>query len=101
MIIAFRERLDELQEADEDLGEDEAEEKFETQSGGNSPSSMESDDENGEEFDGTSEAEKDIDDFDQNEVEHNTAFILYKGLSCFSHSLQLVVRKFDTVKAPK
>lgn len=49
-----------MQEADEDLGEDEAEEKFETQSGGNSPSSMESD-ENGEEFDGTSEAEKDID----------------------------------------
>ena len=101
MIKAFREWLDELQEADEDLGEDEAEEKSETQSGGNSPSSMESDDENGEEFDGTSEAEKDIDDFDQNEVEHNTAFILHKRLSCFSHSLQLVVRKFDTVKAPK
>ena len=101
MIKAFREWLDELQEADVDLGEDEAEEKFETQSGGNSPLSMESDDENGEEFDGTREAEKDIDDFDQNEVEHNTAFILHKRLSCFSHSLQLVVWKFDTVKAPK
>ena len=36
-----------------------------------------------------------------NEVEHNTAFILHKRLSCFSHSLQVVVRKFDTVKAPK
>ena len=62
---------------------------------------MESDDENGEEFNGTSEAEKDVDHFDQNEVEHKTAFILHKRLSCFSRSLQLVVRKFDTVKAPK
>lgn len=91
-----------MQEADVDLEEDGAEEKFETQSGGNSPLSMECDNENGEEFDGTcSEAEKDIDDFDQNEVEDNTAFILHKRLSCFSHSLQLVVRKFDTVKALK
>ena len=60
MIKAFREWLDELQEADEDLGEDEAEEKSETQSGGNSPSSMESDNENDEEFDGTSEAARRI-----------------------------------------
>ena len=28
-------------------------------------------------------------------------FILHKSISCFSHSLQLVVRKFDAVRAPK
>ena len=30
-----------------------------------------------------------------------TSFILQKSISCFSHSLQLVVRTFDTVRAPK
>ena len=50
---------------------------------------------------GNGEVDKEIDEYDENEMEHNAAFILHKRLSCFSHSLQLVVRKFNTVKGPK
>ncbi|XP_065895985.1 E3 SUMO-protein ligase ZBED1-like [Dysidea avara] len=33
--------------------------------------------------------------FDENEFEHEIAFVGYRRLSCFAHSLQLVVSKFD------
>jgi len=34
-------------------------------------------------------------DFDENEFEHEVAFVGYRRLSCFAHSLQLVVSKFN------
>jgi hypothetical protein len=46
------------------------------------------------------EATEDIADFDEREEEHRYAFASndYQRLSCFSHTLQLVVIKFDEVK---
>ena len=35
------------------------------------------------------------------EVDHDVAFTLQKRIGCFSHTLQLVVRKFNTLKKPK
>ena len=34
------------------------------------------------------------------EMEHEIAISLHKRLSCFSHNLQLVVSKFDTLTSP-
>ena len=44
-----------------------------------------------------SEAAKEIEEFDQQELEHDIAFSDRKRLGCFSHTLQLVVHKFDTM----
>ncbi len=103
MVKAFKEWLADLHEATEDSGEDEPQEQPADGIAGSSPSTTDSDDDNGEEvdIDVNSEAEREIDEFDQKELEQDAAFILHKRLSCFSHSLQLVVRKFDTVRAPK
>ena len=48
-----------------------------------------------------SEAAKEIDEFDQQKLEHNIAFSDQKRLSCFSHTLQLDVHKFDTMQSSK
>ena len=48
-----------------------------------------------------SEAEREIVDFERQEIDHEVVFSLHKRLSCFSHTLQLVVRKFDTITSPK
>ena len=45
--------------------------------------------------------QKEIEDFERQEIEHEIAFSLHKRLSCFSHTLQLVVSKFDTLASPK
>jgi len=45
------------------------------------------------------EAARDMEEFEQQELEHDVAFCLRKRLSCFNHTLQLVVRKFDTVQS--
>jgi len=39
--------------------------------------------------------EQETRDFDENEFDHEVAFVGYKRLSCFAHSLQLAVSKFD------
>lgn len=49
----------------------------------------------------TSEAEREIVDFERQEIDHEVVFSLHKRMSCFSHTLQLVVRKFDTITSPK
>jgi len=48
-------------------------------------------------------AEVDIEvvDFKQRELDHDVSFVLQKRVSCFAHTLQLVVRKFDTLRKPK
>ena len=48
-----------------------------------------------------SEAAKEIEEFDQQELEHDIAFSDRKRLGCFSHTLQLVVHKFDTMQSSK
>ena len=40
---------------------------------------------------------EDTEDFDVNEIDHENAFADYKRISCFAHSLQLVVTHFDKV----
>ncbi len=104
-VKAFREWLTDLHEASDDSGEDESQEHAVAGDGGNSPSTTGSDDESGEEMDVDSHGKVDheIHEFDNNESEYDAAFILHTGLGlrCFSHSLQLVVRKFDTVKGLK
>ena len=47
------------------------------------------------------EAVKDMEDFEQQELEHDVTFYLRKRLSCFNHTLQLVVCKNLTQVSPK
>ena len=39
----------------------------------------------------------DLEDFEENEIDHEVAFVALKRVSCFAHTLQLVVQKFDEV----
>ncbi len=98
-----KEWLTDLHEASDDSGKDESQEHPVPGDGGNSPSTTGSDNESGEEMDIDSHGKVDheIHEFDDNKSEYDAAFILHTGLRCFSHSLQLVVRKFDTVKGLK
>ena len=43
----------------------------------------------------------DISNFEECELEFDVAFTLHKRLSCLSHTLQLVIRKFDRVQSLK
>ena len=53
-----------------------------------------------EEYEAPTEAE--IEDFESREFDHEVEFgPIFKRLSCFSHTLQLVVRPFDEVKSSK
>jgi len=47
------------------------------------------------------DADEDIEEYDRQETSHEMAFSLHKRLSCFTHTLQLVVCKFDTIMSPK
>ena len=42
---------------------------------------------------------RDLDNFDQSEIDHATPFPSMPRLSCFAHTLQLVVLKFNTEKS--
>ena len=46
-------------------------------------------------------SEEEIEEYDRREMSHEMAFSLHKRLSCFTHTLQLVVCKFDTIMSPK
>ena len=52
-------------------------------------------------FTSSSDATKEMEDFDHQELEHDIAFSDQKRLGCFSHTLQLVVYKFDTMQSSK
>ena len=43
----------------------------------------------------------DLVDFEENEIDHEVAFVALKRVSCFAHTLQLVVQKFDKVSTFK
>ena len=47
------------------------------------------------------EVEREVSEFERSESDHTAAFVLHKRISCFAHCLQLIVRKFDTVKSPR
>ena len=104
MIKAFRDWLQEIQ-SDED--EEEKEEMLiDPLTGSPEGSGTSSGEETEEESDNYSEpscdkVQKEIEDFEMQEMEHEIAFSLHKRLSCFSHTLQLVVSKFDTLASPK
>lgn len=46
-------------------------------------------------------AEEEIELYDKEEVSHEMAFSTHKRLSCFDHTLQLAVCRFDTLASPK
>lgn len=111
MVSAFREWVDESRES-QDASADGTEEielqmASAEESGQSSPVSHH---ESGEEMegdvtdaddDGISDAERDIHDFEEQEWNHDIVFSHHKRLSCLSHTLQLVVRSFDTIRSPK
>ena len=47
------------------------------------------------------DAEEEIEEYERRETSHEMAFSQHKRLSCFTHTLQPVVCKFDTLMAPK
>ena len=51
----------------------------------------------GESSEDESSAELGVSDFDEKEIQHEVAFHDFRRVSCFSHSLQLVVHHFNTV----
>ena len=55
-----------------------------------------------EDVGGDADTEAEVEDFDANDSDHETAFIpVFKRLSCFSHTLQLVIHRFSEVKSFK
>ena len=60
-----------------------------------------SDDNHDMEEEAIAEVDSEVLDFEQRELDHDAAFALQKIVSCFVHTLQLVVCKFDTLKKPK
>ena len=44
---------------------------------------------------------KEVKDFEDQELEYDVAFCGQKRIGCFAHSLQLVVRRFDTIQSSK
>lgn len=100
MIAAFKNQVQQ-NEATEDESEDESNGSAHFQS---PASSVKSSDGDGEDQDMdmdidsgvASDALKEIEQFDQLELQHDVAFSVQKRLSCFNHTLQLVVRMFDT-----
>lgn len=105
MVCAFRDWVSESKETqDVSAGDPDVEEAVPqtAESGQGSPiSSMESDEDMEEDGDNSSDAKKDILDFEEQEWNHDIAFSHHKRLSCLSHTLQLVVRTFDTIHSPK
>ena len=53
------------------------------------------------EIDGEQDASTEISNFEQQEDEHTLAFKCYKRISCFIHTLQLVVKIFETAPSFK
>lgn len=59
------------------------------------------DDDNGDDDSSVEEDEPPTDvlaqvlDFEEHEFDHEMAFVTLKRVSCFAHTLQVVVRKFD------
>lgn len=94
MVAAFRDQV-ETETDYEDVGEDivEAAMKSAPTHEDDAQSEEGDEEENGVEVLG------EITNFEQCELEFDVAFTLHKRISCHSHTLQLVVRKFDSVRS--
>ena len=99
---AFRHWLYVTQEVDRE-SEEEEEEELGSVVASASPSGQSTETESVDEAEDThtSDIEQEIEDYDQRELSFEMAFSLHKRLSCFNHTLQLVVNKFDTLSSPK
>ena len=105
MIAAFKNQVQQ-NEATEDKSEDESNGSAHLQSTASSVKSSDGDGEDQEmdmDIDSgvASDALKEIEQFDQLELQHDVVFSVQKRLSCFNHTLQLVVRMFDTIQSSK
>lgn len=99
MVAAFREWIEDIEsDSDDHSVIDDSEEV--AKSGSTSPQHKDEEhSEDGEEQENGVELHGDILNFEQCESEFDIAFTLHKRISCFSHTLQLVVRKFDSVRS--
>ena len=101
VVIAFHDWRLVTQEDEKDLEEEEEEEVDvgPTDPADDSNGSWHSTDAGSDEMEMGPEysADEDILDYDQKELSHEMAFSLHKRLSCFTHTLQLVVCKFNTL----
>lgn len=92
MLKAFCTQCEDLQAQDEN----DTEERFHLDE--SDESGDESSDESGEDGE---EVDSMCADFEERERNHELAFSNYKSVSCFAHTLQLVVQKFHIVKSFK
>ena len=100
---AFRDWLHKTKEVEGESEEEEEEESPSAETAAASPTGQSADTDSASDVEETplSDVEQDIEEYDQQELSFEIAFSLHKRLSCFSHTLQLVVNKFDTLTSPK
>ncbi len=98
MVNAFQNTIDYTCSNNEDSEEDIMLEG--TKGSYDSSDESNSDDNDIDEHDKMNDVQKDFEEFDDREQDHDQAFAFedLQRLSCFSHTLQLIVAKFDTVK---
>ena len=95
MVAAFKNRsLQSLGYADS-TNEEDAEYEFITDSEVNDTDDEEDDEDSDVQFDSEQWMSNEISNFEQTEENHNEAFMSYKRISCFIHTLQLVVKVFE------
>ena len=108
MVVAFKDRI--TSEVNiESVGDDDAEQCYIDVDPGNSdesdildePIEYDSKHDSDIEIDGEQAASTDIFNFEQQENKHAMAFNSYKRISCFIHTLQLVVKIFETAPSFK
>lgn len=100
VVAAFRDWLLVTQEEGKDLEEEEKEEVHvgPTDPADDSNGLRHSTDTGSDEIETGPEysTDEEILDYDQKELSHEMAFSLHKRLNCFTHTLQLVICKFNT-----
>ncbi len=100
MVKAFKEQVAAEKESEEEDGEGPSSSR-----GSQSLDSFHSGDEaesNDEELpDESDTTQQDLNNFEECEDDHSIAFVGFKRTSCFAHTLQLVVRVFDSFKSQK
>ena len=108
MVVAFKDQITSKVNI-ESVGDDDAEHCYIDVDPGNSdesdildePIEYDSEHDSDVEIDGEQAASTDIFNFEQQENEHAMAFNSYKRISCFIHTLQLVVKIFKTAPSFK
>lgn len=104
IVAAFRHWLLETQDVEEQalgIEEDDNSPTYISDNGSNSGNSGAVASDNEMEQSQECSTEEEIEKYDQHEISHEVAFSSHKRLSCFSHTLQLAICKFDTIMGPK